>query len=453
MQYIDSGSRNPEHTLGAWLRDLATQKIRDLRWQAGYFNVAGLAPMASLIHGLSQNKSSVRCVVGSNQGETTRQDVETLVRLVGCPKGDAQIAIVRYHSGLFHPKVYHAIRHDGSQTAYVGSSNLTGASVTGLNIEAGLILDSAKDDPVQLLDEVARAIDAWFEGAKPGVHLIQNPGDIQPLVDAEVLRAAAPPPPPAQRRAPADSDDPSRRARLKPLLTFPPVIGHPEGAATSTGDTAPEPGAGERPPPVPRDQFPPYILFAQTARGPTHGEAALTNSALPGDAAGLIVRLNRDSTRHFEGRSGTANISLPVATMATIQFGVYQGRYLRPRAVFPIRMRYVSRTATHIAPIGNTSIMVYGHAPGETGHGDIRMVMPSGACREIRQFAEENGLHVPRAEDPIALEWPTVADPTFKVTFVDAELSLFTELRILLVNDQPVGRGARWLPADLIPDW
>ena len=139
--------------------------------------------------------------------------------------------------------------------------------------------------------------------------------------------------------------------------------------------------------------------------------------------------------------------------MATIQFGIYQGQYLRPRAEFPMRIRYVSTAATHIAPITNASIMVYGHARGETGHGDIRMVMPAAASREIRQFAEENGLRVPRVEDPMALEWPTVADPTFKVTFVDAELPLFTELSILLVNDQPVGRGARWLPADLIPDW
>ena len=453
MQYIDSGNRNPEHTLGAWLRDLATEKIRQLRWQTGYFSVDGLAPMACLIHDLSQNKSPVRCVVGSNQGETTCQDIETLAQLLGCPRRDAKIAIVRYHSGLFHPKVYHAIRHDGSQTAYVGSSNLTGPSVTGLNIEAGLILDSAKGDPVQLLDEIARAIDAWFESTKPGVHLIRDPADIQPLVEAKVLRAAALSPPPATPRAPADPSDPSRRVRLKPLLTFPPVVRHPEGTANSTQDTDLQPGAAQRPPPVPRDRFPPYILFSQTARGPTHGEAALTNSTLPGDAAGLIVRLSRDSARHFEGRSGTANISLPVATMATIQFGIYQGQYLRPRAEFPMRARYVSRAATHIAPITNTSIMVYGHSPGETGHGDVRMVMPAGASRAIRQFAEENGLRVPRVEEPMALEWPTVADPTFKVTFVDAELPLFTELRILLVNDQPVGRGARWLPADLIPEW
>ena len=295
---------------------------------------------------------------------------------------------------------------------------------------------------MQILDEIARAIDAWFESTKLGVHLIGDPVDIHPLVEAEVLRAL--PPPSSPRSAPAAPGDPSRKVRLKPLLTFPPLIRHPEGVATPKENTDPQPSAAQRPPPVPKDQFPPYILFAQTARGPTHGEAALTNSTLPGDAAGLIVRLNRDSVRHFEGRSGTANISLPVATMATIQFGVYQGRYQRPRAEFPMRMRYVSRTATHITPIANTGIMVYGHAPGETGHGDIRMVMPAGASREIRQFAEDNGLRAPRVDDPMALEWPTVTDPTLKVTFFDAESALFTELRILLVNDQPVGRGARW---------
>ena len=144
MQYIDSGTRDPEHTLGAWLRDLATERIRHLRLQTGYFSADGLAPIASLIHDLSEKKSPVYCVVGSNQGETNRQDIETLVELLGCPRSNAKIAIVRYHSGLFHPKVYHAIRHDGSQTAYIGSSNLTGPSVTGLNIEAGAGLGLGK---------------------------------------------------------------------------------------------------------------------------------------------------------------------------------------------------------------------------------------------------------------------------------------------------------------------
>ena len=67
-------------------------------------------------------------------------------------------------------------------------------------------------------------------------------------------------------------------------------------------------------PAVPREGFPPYLLFAPGQGSPTQGAVALSGSSLPTGATGLIIRLNRDSARHFEGRPGTSNFSVPVPT-------------------------------------------------------------------------------------------------------------------------------------------
>ncbi|MFN3724653.1 MAG: restriction endonuclease PLD domain-containing protein, partial [Paracoccaceae bacterium] len=123
------------------------ETIRFLRWQSGYFGVDGLAPMVSLIQSLATRSLPISCVLGSNGGETSDQDVANLADLIGCPRADAKIGILSYTTGLFHPKVYHLTRLDGSQTAYVGSANLTLPGVTGLNVEAGIILDSSDGEP------------------------------------------------------------------------------------------------------------------------------------------------------------------------------------------------------------------------------------------------------------------------------------------------------------------
>lgn len=449
MRYIDSGDANPEHTLGAWLQNLATEEIQQLRWQSGYFNAGGLAPMAHLLQDLSEKDLPVTCVIGSNKGETNRRDIEVLVRLLGCPRPGARIVIASYDSGLFHPKVYHATRENGSQIAYIGSSNLTGPAVRGKNIEAGLIVDSAKGDSEELLDQIARAVDAWLEKGSQGVHHLRDPAEVQALVDASVLRAAPPPPAPPQRGTP---DDQPGRGRLASLIRFPPIIEPPEGAADG-----PPPAAGQELPRIPLGQFPPYVHFTEDARGPTQAEEALRQTMLPGGAAGLILRVNRFNGKRFLGLRGTANISVPVPTMATLQFGLHEGQHLRAKAVFTLRMRYVSAAATHNARPSRTNIMVYGRAPGERSHTDIRMLVPSRPSREIRRFVEDNGLRVPAEGDPIALEWPTREDPTFKMTFVDAQAPLFAALRDLLEaavqDNQLVGRGACWLPADFVQAW
>src|SRR5690606_17123566 len=156
-----------------------------------------------------------------NGGETGEPDIEALVNLVGNPRTNAKIGVVSFSAGLFHPKVYHFTRQDGSQAAYVGSANLTTPGISGMNIEAGLLLDSSAGDPANVLTDVAAAIDAWFNGTRPGLSTVSSLADLAPLVAAGILGVA--PTPRTTQSSSTNSGAATSKVRLKPLITFPPV--------------------------------------------------------------------------------------------------------------------------------------------------------------------------------------------------------------------------------------
>ncbi len=396
MWYIDTGSRNPAHAVGTWLKSLCDQDISYFRFQSGYFSSEGLAPLMPLLQSLTEHDMAIRCVLGSNGGDTAQPDLENLADLIGWPRRDANIAVVSYSTGLYHPKVYHAVRTDGTQTAYVGSANLTSSGVSGLNVEAGIILDTAKGDSGRILAEIASAVDVWFDESTGGAHIVSKPSDIAALAAVGILRRTRS----SRIRPPvvAQGATAGLLVGLVPLVRFPPV---------GTGGMVS----------VPNPQIAPsYVLLDPNATDPTRGPNALTGSPLPGGAIGLIALLNRDSARHFEGRGGTANVSIPVATLSTMRFGIFQGRFERPRCEFPMLLRYADDRGLHCEQLVETNVMVYGHAPGETGHGDVRMVLPKRPVTAIRDFAEQHRSHIPTTGDPMILEWPTPADPSFKLT-------------------------------------
>jgi hypothetical protein len=114
-------------------------------------------------------------------------------------------------------------------------------------------------------------------------------------------------------------------------------------SARCHSDPFPIPPAGPiLQPVVPRDPpYPPYVFFAPGAVAPTTDVEALSGSPLPSGYAGLIIQLNQDSARHWSGGVGTANISIPVPTVSTLRFGIFQGRRPRPRAEYGLDMRYL----------------------------------------------------------------------------------------------------------------
>ena len=431
MKYIDSGIRDAAHALGTWLQSLDSQSVCSFRFQSGYFTAAGVAPLRPLFEALARRNQPISCVLGSNGGETTQRDVEQLVDLIGCPRPDARIAVVSYATGLYHPKIYHAIRADGTRTAYVGSANLTLTGVTGGNVEAGLILDTATGDPAMPLDQMAAAVDGWFAGSRAAVSLVQMRRDVPRLVRAGIL--GQPRPRQARRRsAPGGGGGPS--FGLAPLVRFP-APGHGGGVP---GHVHPKPN------------YPPYVLQDPNAAGPTIGANALTGAQLSPGATGIVVRLTRDSAKAFARREGTPNVSLPIPTMHTLRFGIWgQGkRPNRPRCEFGFRLRFVDDTGVRRQERARTGVMVYGYEPQERGNGNIRMQFPRGPAEAVREFAINAQLPIPAAGDPMLLRWPTPADPSFKATVPVRGSHPFRALENALASagqrGQAVGRTACW---------
>ena len=315
------------------------EAIAEVRVQSGFFVAEALGILVPTFRNLAINNGLVRFLIGSNGSGTIHDDVRRLAELLGLPRPNSTIGVVSYSNAFFHPKVYHFRRNDGSQCAYVGSANLTPPGLSSLHVEAGMLLDTRDDDPVQILNSIAAAIDVWFTTERTGFYLVEGIDAIDVLLAQGILAAAQPPPPPRPASSGSGVRNNGARPTLHPLMTLPPVPGlicpappEPPPDLTPTGNVS-----------AVRENFPGYILFAPDPHSPTSGTAALSGATLPGGAVGLIIRLNNDSARHFENRPGTANISVPVATLLLVIFGIYgSGAYSnRPRAEYELLLRYV----------------------------------------------------------------------------------------------------------------
>ena len=134
MRYLDTGNRNPDDALGHWLGIVLAEDVRELRWQTGYFALEGIGLLLATLERLRVSEGLLHVVVGSNDGATLADDVSALMAKSGIPRVNAQLGVVSYGRGLYHPKTYHVTRSDGTVAAYVGSANLTSPGVSGLNV-------------------------------------------------------------------------------------------------------------------------------------------------------------------------------------------------------------------------------------------------------------------------------------------------------------------------------
>jgi len=415
MRYLDSGHRSKTEVLGEWLGSVLSDSVSEVRWQTGYFSADALSILEGTLRRLAKNNATVRALIGSNPPSTPVEDIRALADLIGIPRTNGHLAVVTFSDGLFHPKTFHIRRDDGSEAAYVGSANLTYGGVA-LNVEAGLTLDSLSGDSLEVLAAIAHAIDAWFNEPRPGLYRVNDFGSLEKLIAEGVLALVAPPIR-EQVGTVAIGEAEVRKARLTPLMKVP-ALRHKGARTAATWATSA---------PVPREGFPQYFLFEPGATTPTSDAQALSGTPLPGGAVGLVIRLNRDATRSFRGDKGTANISIPVPTVATLKFGIFLAKYQRPRAEFSLRLRYLSDDVILTRALTRSNIMAYGYASGEPGHQDIR------------------------------LEWPSAQEVEFRITFLAAGSNLHRVASHLLSeatqNSRLVGRGACWLPPALSPPW
>jgi hypothetical protein len=452
LRYIDSGTRDPAHALGQWLKNELEHGIQAIRVQSGFFGRDALRPFIPAFAALAAADRPAKIVIGSNDGQTLAEHVRELFEALSLPRGAAGLGLVYLSGAFFHPKTYHLTREDGSQTAYVGSANFTLPGISARHIEAGILLDTAEGDAAELLSEIATATDAWFVQERPGFERIVADADIDRMLAAGIISAAPTPRPP---RATGAGGNPPVRPSLPPLLTFPPANAAAPQPPAAASPALEVPIAAAMLPVVQRTPpYPPYMNFAPDAETPTYRVEALSGTTL-GDAAGLILRLSRDNDRHWREAPGTANVSIPIATASTLRFGLYGDR-ARPRAEFDLELRYLDDANVLVAQSERIGIMSFGFTPGDTGHSDLRLAIPRPPVRALRQELLVRGLRIPQAGDLALLEWPTPGIPVFRMTVSDPASSLGQSM-LAVWNNAPANafpsRGACWLPVGIAPLW
>ncbi len=247
MLYLDGSSRKPEDALGYWVDKEDPKEISHLRFQSGYFSLSGLGAFAGIIKSLNTNSNKISAVIGANEKETIKDDVESYLDLVKSPRKGVNTAIVSFSNGLFHPKVYHLTRSDGSEIAYVGSANLTSFGINSGNIEAGLIVDTRKGDQKAILAKISASIDTWLGSTTIGSSVIKTNADVAKLVTDGIIGVAKTPRTSASGGAKSST---AKKPPLSPLLTFGPLLkkgktttAAPAGPTSSTSKTTAAPSA------------------------------------------------------------------------------------------------------------------------------------------------------------------------------------------------------------------
>ncbi|SEP42514.1 hypothetical protein [Nitrosovibrio sp. Nv6] len=460
MRYLDTGSRLASETLAAWFEPVLNEEIVELRLQTGFFSLGGMGLLVPTFNRSVQKNLPTKILIGSNDGDTLRDDMAGLVQLLGIPRNGAQLGVISFGNGYFHPKTYYVRRSDGSEAAYVGSANLT-ASGLACHVEAGITLDTREGDDPRLLSQIAAAIEAWFAEKRQGLTLVAGTHTLDELVASGVLALARPP---RTASVSGEGSGGGRAAppRLQRLITLPSVqikqnpIALPATAAQPTVPPIPPAAPVTNIHSVRKPGLPKYFLFDPTATSPTSGTNALSGTQLPGGVNGIVIKLTKDSARHFAGKTGTANITLPVDTVETLRFGV-GGNWSRPWAEVNLRARYIGNGGTISSTLTPASVQAYGYISGETSSQNIRLGVLTPATSNIVQQTASNGWKAPVPGDLALLEWPVLANPIFLLTFMEKPSALYANAEALMLAatsaGQLVGKSACWLPPGLSPAW
>jgi len=456
MRYIDTGSRHESQALGAWFGEILTEDVHELRWQSGYFFADGAAMLVPTFERLRREERPVRGVIGANVDSALKDDVQWLADVIGVPRRHASLGLVGFAGGLYHPKCYHIVRSDGSECAYVGSGNLTAPAVSGLNIEAALLLDTRDGDAPSVLRAIAESVDYWIDSAPPGFHLINGRDSIEKALELQlVVESVSWAGAVTDETGSAEGAEPREegtepRPRLRPLLRLP-------RARARLQRPSPRVRVEVLALPITsRTSYPDNFFFAPNPAAATSGATALSGSTLPRGAVGLVVTLNKDNARHFAGGAGTANMSIPLATVHTLRFGLLVQKYTRPRAEFKLFARYLGGGEQILCDALDSNAMAYGYEPDEPGHKDVRLLIPA-AMRELGELVLDAGMAKPTIGDHALLEWPTLDRPDFRISYLEPESALAHTAKAIIGAAENagelVGRGAAWLPPGLSPGW
>lgn len=190
MRYIDSGQGDPrDQALFAWLRGALTPNVVGIRWQSGFFEAGVLGSLAPTLAQLAAHELDAMVLIGSNDCETKVSVVHKLVDLLGLPRPGGKLGIVSYADAFYHPKTIHICYSGGREVAYVGSANLTSSGINGLNVEAGIVLDTDEEDDEDVLTAVKEAVADWFKSEPEGLYVVESHEDVDDLAERGILEA------------------------------------------------------------------------------------------------------------------------------------------------------------------------------------------------------------------------------------------------------------------------
>ena len=244
MRYIDNGAGNrAEVALLPLLQGLLTTDVVGLRWQSGYFDARVLGVFGSALQRLAQEDLNTAVLVGSNKRQTSAPSIHLLTHLLALPRSNAHLGVVSYADGLYHPKTVHLSYSSGREVAYVGSANLTSPGLNGLNIEAGIVLDTDEGDSARVLRDIRCTIDEWFRTCPDGLFQVKEREDVGQLEEKGILATEATEPQPNRPRNGADVDLSRRHARH--VLPAAPTPGTDQDDRVEATPSAEYPVAGE----------------------------------------------------------------------------------------------------------------------------------------------------------------------------------------------------------------
>lgn len=223
MKYVDSSIPLEDQTLAYWMKKVSESGVAEFRCQAGYFTLEGASVLLPTITDCAKQNARISLLLGSNGGATLASHVAYLAGKLDIPRDNVSLGIVKFADSLFHPKVYAFSRADGTKTCYVGSANMTGSGISGKNVEAGIILDTAEGDDGKIFDQISERIEFWFGNKLSGLTIVEGPDDIDRLLESRGLAQE----PKARNRDPGEEDAAASEksdlvaVRRRPLFRLP----------------------------------------------------------------------------------------------------------------------------------------------------------------------------------------------------------------------------------------
>ena len=261
MRYIDNGTGDPrEDALFPWLRAVLTADVVGIRWQSGFFEASVLGVFVPALRRLANDDLDTIVLIGSNDGETQSSAVHQLVDALRLPRPNALLGVVSYADGFYHPKTMHLCYRNGREVAYVGSANMTSRGINGLNIEAGIVLDTDEGDPVEFLTGIKQAARQWFVSHPEGLFEVESHDDVNRLEGRGILTTERAPRRPRDEGGGPGRDPFPRRGRHHAL---PPM---PDGGRVEDDDIEYEP--------LKEPKFDGLVLIAELAGPGRWGQAA-----------------------------------------------------------------------------------------------------------------------------------------------------------------------------------